>query len=59
MATRVMHKRKGTTTLLWGPWTWYKTVCGIDPSGIPRTALHWAKVTCKNCLRLRPKKGKR
>jgi hypothetical protein len=55
MAKRVIHKDHG-------PCCGYaKRVSLCLECNIPteRTSCVWRNVTCKNCLRLRPKKGKR
>ena len=53
-----IHKRL-QTHYEWdgGPITLDETVCGVivkNDEGV--TKLHWAKVTCKNCLKARVKK---
>jgi hypothetical protein len=55
MTTRVIHKDDGPC------WLYGKRISLCLEYGvqIERTSVRWRDVTCKNCLRLQPKKGKR
>ncbi len=54
---RVMHKRPGSPSLAWTNYgVWFRTVCGRPSVHRRYTALHWRKVTCKHCLKRKPKR---
>ncbi len=55
MAKRVIHKDDGGARYVDREKLTFHAYCGIASQ---RTSVYWRNVTCKNCLRLRPKKGK-
>lgn len=48
-----MHKRRDNTLVYGAPWHYWKVCGGWTPEA--QVTDDWSKVTCKNCLRSRPK----